>query len=232
MNCLLYCSEILGVLLFIPWSAYAEKTVNSSVTTVEGNSSTVNTMNPGKGEIISMTRTTSVSPTPQITQTTAPPSPQFLKKECLQVTLVCGGLILVSTFLLIITLLLTWKICQLRRCLKMMSSNTEFWVETDKKNQSEPQTETKETTVLMADLSQTNQEMKNGSAMEDVGKADDDGQTEEKKEAEETPNTEEASAAVEASSPSNPQEEAGSSQPTAAVAASSSEVTEEPKDVP
>ncbi|XP_033465181.1 uncharacterized protein LOC117245779 [Epinephelus lanceolatus] len=186
----------------------------------------------------------SPSPTPHPT-TPSTPTPSFFifySKECLPVFMVAGGLILLCVILLISTLVLMCKMCQLKKHIKMLSSNadqistTNYWVGTAKKNQSTPETEAKETTVLMTDISQTVEEVGNGTTKEDGGKVNEEGQTGEdnKKEAGDTAKSEEASTTpatvAEDASSSKPQEEATDSQPTKAEAASSSTGTEEPKD--
>ncbi|KAL7390393.1 hypothetical protein ABVT39_020386 [Epinephelus coioides] len=188
---------------------------------------------------------TSSSPSPSPPTTPPTPSPSFFNfysKECLPVFMVASGLILLCAILLISTLVLMCKMCQLKKHIKMLSSNadqistTNYWVGTAKKNQSTPETEAKETTVLMTDISQTVEEVGNGTTKEDGGKVNEEGQTgeENKKEAGDTAKSEEASTTpatvAEDASSSKPQEEATDSQPTKAEAASSSTGTEEPKD--
>ncbi|XP_049896447.1 uncharacterized protein LOC126387812 [Epinephelus moara] len=187
----------------------------------------------------------SPSPTPHPT-TPSTPTPSFFifySTECLPVFMVAGGLILLSVILLISTLVLMCKVCQLKKHIKMLSNNadqistTNYWVGTAKKNQSRSETEAKETTVLMTDISQTVEEVGNGTTKEDGGKVNEEGQAgeENKKEEGDTAKSEEASTTpatvAEDASSSKPQEEATDSQPTKAEAASSSTGTEEPKDV-
>ena len=141
------------------------------------------------------------------------------------------------TILLVSTLLLVWKACQLSRRVKALSSNvdlisSEHWEETGKKDKSKSEAKPEETTVLMTEISPTQEEVGNGATKEEGGKVNEDGQTgEDKKEEGDTSNAEEASAtpetAAENSSSSKPQEE----EPTKDVAASTSESTEEAKDV-
>lgn len=142
------------------------------------------------------------------------------------------------TILLVSTLLLVCKVCQLSRRIKALSSNvdlissSEQWEGTGKKDKNKSEAEPKETTVLMTEISQTQEEVGNGTTTEEGGKVNEDGQTEEdKKEEGDASNSEEASptpaAAAENSSTSKPQEE----EPTKDVAASASEGTEEAKDV-
>lgn len=122
----------------------------------------------------------------------------------------------------------------------MLSSNADlistndYWMGTAKKNK---ETEAKETTVLMSDISQTQEEMGNGTTKEEGGKVKEDGQTgeEDKKEVGDTSAKSEGASATpvtvdENAASSKPQEEAIDAQSTNAVAASSSETTEEPKD--
>lgn len=174
--------------------------------------------------------------------TTTTPLGMFYRKECLPVFMVSGGLIIVCTILLVSTLLLAWKVCRLNRRIKALSSNSDLisnsenWMATAKKNKSE--TEVKETSMLMADVSQTQEEMANGTTKEDGGAVKEDeqvGEENKKKEDGDTANSEEVSTTpvtvAETSSSSKPQEEATDSQSGKAAAASSSEGTEEPKDV-
>lgn len=184
------------------------------------------------------TRTTTVYST-LAPSTTNPPSSLldllFNKTACGPVFMVTGGLIIVCTILLVSTFLLAWKVCQLSRRIKALSSDvelisdSEYRTENGKKNKSKSETETepKETSVLMADLSQTEQET--ATTKEEERKVNEDGQTgeEEKKEVgdstsgEDTPATPEA--AAENSSISKPQETATDSQPAKAEEASTSE---------
>lgn len=110
-------------------------------------------------------------------------------------------------------------------------SNSEYWMGTARKNKSKLEAEAKETSLLMADLSQTQGEMSNGTAKEDGGKVNEDGPMGEEKKVGDK--SEEASTApvtaAENSSSSQPGEEAANSQSTKAAAASSSEGAEEPK---
>ncbi|KAK2879697.1 hypothetical protein Q8A73_023509 [Channa argus] len=170
-------------------------------------------------------------------------------KECLLLLMVCGGLIIACTILLLSTLLLIWKVCQLNRRLKALSSNndlistTEYCVRAAKMNENQSEPEPKESTILMSDFSQTQEDMGNGSAKEEGGKVNEDGQIgeENKKEAEGTGSNEEASTGdskgetrvtvAENSSSSQPQENTTNSQFTNAEEAPSSEGTEESKDV-
>ncbi|XP_034745573.1 uncharacterized protein LOC117955281 [Etheostoma cragini] len=185
---------------------------------------------------VSKSQSTSRSPA-----TEPPISTIFMfSKECLPMFMVAGGLIIACAILLASIVVLIWKVCQLSRHIKMLSSNADlistndYWMGTVKKNK---ETEPEETTVLMSDINPTMEEMGNGTTKEDGGKAKEDGQTEgeDKKEVGDTSaKSEDASATPEAvdekAASSKPQEEATDAQSTNAVAASSSEDTEEPKD--
>ncbi|XP_059207994.1 uncharacterized protein LOC131986874 [Centropristis striata] len=164
----------------------------------------------------------------------------FYRKECLPVFFVAGGLIIACVFFLICTLLLMWKVCQLNRRIKMLSSNadlistTDYYVETANKNKKREETEAKETAVLMSDIQQAQEETDNGTTKEEGEKVTEDGQTEEgnKKEVEDAAKSEDAAATpAEDASSSKPHEEAPDSPCTDAVAAPPSQVTEEIKDV-
>lgn len=162
------------------------------------------------------------------------PNGMFYRKECLPVFMVTGGLIIACAILLVSTLMLAWKVCQLSRRIKALSSNadlisnSEYWIGTDKRNKSKSETEPRETSVLMANLGQSQEETGNGATKGEGGTVNGDN----KKEDGHATNSEEASTtSAEYSSSSKPQEEATDSQPTKAVAAPTSEGTEEPKDV-
>ncbi|XP_073335963.1 uncharacterized protein [Pagrus major] len=167
----------------------------------------------------------------------------IFKEESLPLLMVTGGLMIVCTILLLSTLLLSCKVCRLSRRIKVLSSNadmisnSEYWMGTAKGDKGKSEEEPKETTVLMADVNQTQEEVGSGATKEEGKKVNVDEQMEEEKKREEgdTAKTEEAStapvAAAENSSPSELQEEATDSQPDKAAAASTSEGTEEAKDV-
>ncbi len=102
--------------------------------------------------------------------------------------MVTGGLIIGCAILLVSTVLLAWKVCRLSRRLNALSSGelistSEYWTGSAKKNKSKSEAEPNETAVLMADLSQTQEET--GAAKEEAGKVNGDGQMgeENKKEA-------------------------------------------------
>ncbi|XP_032390302.1 uncharacterized protein LOC116700938 [Etheostoma spectabile] len=184
----------------------------------------------------SKSQSTSRSP-----DTESPTIPIFnFSKKCIPELMVSGGLIIACAILLVCIVALTWKVCQLSRHVKMLSSNADlistndYWMGTAKKNK---ETEAEETTVLMSDINPTMEEMGNGTTKEEGGKAKEDGQTEQedKKEVGDTSaKSEDASATPvtvdEKAASSKPQEEPIDAQSTNAVAASSSEGTEEPKD--
>ncbi|XP_040907211.1 uncharacterized protein LOC121190492 [Toxotes jaculatrix] len=179
---------------------------------------------------------------------TPTPGWMFYRKECLQVFIVTGGLIIGCTILLVCTLILTCRVCQLSRHLKMLTedadliSNSEYWMGTARKNKSKSETEAKETSMLMADVNHAQEDVGDGITKQEAGEVNKDGQTEEetKKEVGDTANSEKASAdeskkdtpvtVTENSSSANPQEDATDSQATKAEAASSSEGAEAPKD--
>ncbi|KAK5858994.1 hypothetical protein PBY51_003093 [Eleginops maclovinus] len=175
-------------------------------------------------------------PTTICTTTT---SPAFIiyRKECLPLLIVSGGLIIACTILLVSTLLLIWKVCQLSRCIKMLSSNTdlistsEYRMGTAKRNKNASELEAKENTVLMSDIGQTQEDLVNGTTKEDSENVKEDGQKEEKKK-EEIAKSEEASAdtVTIVENASKPQEEATDSKSTEAAPTSNCKGTEEPKD--
>lgn len=172
----------------------------------------------------------------------------IFKKECFRCLIVTAALILACTILLISTLMLACKVCQLSRHLKMLNSNidlistSEYKMGTAKKHKDNCEPEVNETSMLMADTSQTQEDMGNGITKEEEGKVNEDEQMEEenKKEVGGTANNEEASTGenkkeapvttAENPSTSQPQEDITNSQSNA-IAASSSEGAEEPKDV-
>lgn len=173
---------------------------------------------------------------------------EFFQTECLRCLIVTAGLILACTILLISTLILACKVCQLSRHLKMLNSNidlistSEYKVGTAKKDKDKCEPEVNETSMLMADTSQTQEDVGNGITKEEEGKVNEDKQLgeENKKEVGGTANNGEAStgenkkeaAVTTAENPSisQPQEDTTNSQ-SIAVPASPLEAGEEPKDV-
>lgn len=258
---LLYCTEILVVLVFIPGRTTADTSSTLQPSSTEGFSTTAGsvsnvnsaTSNESPAAVSQFSSSPSFSPSPDpnpiktTTKTTTKPTTTTTKtishsdifsiKECRLVLFVSAGLIIACAILLISTLFLAWRTCHLSRLLRTLStngdliSNSEYWMGTARSGKSKPETEAKETTVLMSDLSQTQEAMGNGTTNEDGGKVKEDGQKGEEKEAGDSANSEQQAAAAEDSSSSKPQEEADNSQSAKAAAASSSEGTEEPKDV-
>ncbi|XP_060911575.1 uncharacterized protein LOC132988285 [Labrus mixtus] len=181
-----------------------------------------------------LSSTQSLTDVPQSRSTSWPPKTTqfdalFFKMDHLQVLMVSGGLIILCFILLLSVFLLAWKVCRLNRRIKELSSNadlistSEYWMGTGKKNKSKSETEPKETTVLMSDMSQTKEERGNGTTKEEGEKENntEEGDTTKSEEAAATP-----VAACESSPSSEPKEEA-----IEATAAPSPEGTEEPKDV-
>lgn len=83
--------------------------------------------------------------------------------------MVAGGLILACTILLISTLLLACKVCQLSRRLKMLSGHSDPVVPTKYgKDNNKSDADAKETAVLMDDLNQTRDEAGDGGNGPDV----------------------------------------------------------------
>lgn len=201
------------------------------------------TLSPPTVSQTSKSHSTSRSPGPQPTTTsTSTTIDMYYSRECRPVFMVAGGLIVACTILLLSTLLLMCKVCQLSNSVKMLSVNgdlistSEYWIGTGKKIKTAPETEAKETTVLMADIIQGQEDVGNGAAKEEAVKVKEDGQTgeEDKKEVGDTAKSEEASTtpvtAVENASSSKPQEGATDSQSVKAGAAPSSKGTEGPKE--
>ncbi|XP_026226057.1 uncharacterized protein LOC113169113 [Anabas testudineus] len=174
------------------------------------------------------------------TTTTTPKSIIQKFEECFLCFSVAGGLIVACAVLLISTLTLACKVCQLSRRLRRLSinsdliSNSEYKIGTAEKDKDKCEQEVKETSMLMSDMGQAQEDMGNGTAKEEAGKANEEEQTgeENKKEVEGTATDEEAPTvtAAEAPSTSQPQEDTTNSQPSA-VAAPSEEVAKEPEDV-
>lgn len=184
---------------------------------------------------------------PTYPNTSTKPKNNYFKQECLEVLMVAGGLIILCAILLISTLSLTCKVCQLNRRINRLKknkdddliSNSGYLMGTAMKNKSKSGTEAVETTILMADINQTQEEVGNSVTKEEE-KVIKDGQTE-AEDNKASGDTAEASAGenkketleIGGENPSspNPQEEAADSQSAKGVAASSSQATEEPKDV-
>ncbi|KAE8287901.1 hypothetical protein D5F01_LYC13959 [Larimichthys crocea] len=178
------CAEILSALLCgaEPQSTNSSPSATESLTNLTSFSTSMTEASTAMSSTHrANTKVTSKSPTtPSVTQTTA--SPNFFQgmKECLPVFMVSGGLMVVCTILLVSTLLLACKVCHLARHIKNLSSNsdlisnTEYWMGTDKKGKSKSEAEPKETTVMMADINETQAET-NGTK-EEGGKVTEEGQ--------------------------------------------------------
>ncbi|KAG7517097.1 putative serine-rich protein [Solea senegalensis] len=152
----------------------------ANFTKVPENSSmmTSETSTPVLSASSSHSTTTAPVSTHRTTTTTIPPTKESAKKGCGVVYLVSGVLILVCTVLLLSTLLLLWKVCQLRQRLKSLSSNgdlisnSEYWMGTARKNKSKPEVEAKQTAVLMSDFSETQEDAGNDNNEDEDGKGE------------------------------------------------------------
>lgn len=148
--------------------------------------------------------------------------------------IVAGGLIIACTILLMSTLLLTCKVCRLSRHIKFLSANTdmisttEYWMGTAKKDRNTSATEAKETTVLMSDITPTQEDASNGTAKEAGVKENEGGQMGEEDKKEVGDKSEDVSpvAIVQKA-----QEEATDGHSTQDEAASTCQGTGDPKDV-
>ncbi|XP_054482406.1 serine-rich adhesin for platelets-like [Anoplopoma fimbria] len=253
---LLICIEILGALYgalnisttAVSTSSHATSdsiSVASSLKAVPMVSSRPSTPpSPHKQSITSTTTTRATSTRATSTRATSTSTPinMFNMKECRPVFIVAGGLIIACTILLISTLLLIYKVCRMSRRIKTLSndndliSTSEYWMETAKKSKGASETEAKETTVLMADINQTQEAVENSGTKDEAVKVNEDEQTgeEDKKEVGDTAKSEEASTtpvtAVDNAASSEPQEEDSDTQSVEAEAAPSSKGTEEPKE--
>lgn len=102
-----------------------------------------------------------ISTCPPLLPATTPYNSFIFKKEYFTALVVVGGLILACTFLLISTLVLAVKVCQLSRRVRMLSGHSDLmsaatnWKENSKKKENKSKTDAKETTELMADFNQT-----------------------------------------------------------------------------
>lgn len=238
---------ILGVLLFIPGQSGAHTSTPATLVSTDSQSTNnVSTAtSPGsrtKGEhgsqpAISSVSTTSITTTTSSVTTGTTTQSVFLSynSDCRDLYIVSGILLLICVFFMISTLILLCKVCQLRRHLRTDGesvSNNEYWMRTDNRDKSKPDSEreAKETTMLMAELTPAQGETNNGTIKEDGENLKEDEKTPEQKAVGDAANSEEASAApvtaVEDSPSPNPQA-ATEAQPSQAVEAASSEGKEE-----
>lgn len=103
------------------------------------------------------THSATPSPRPLRTTTTTAPTWMSYRKECLNLYFAIGGLFIVVTILLLSTLILSCKVLQLNRQIKMMKmsqdgeliSNSDYWMGTARKNKGKPKIDSKETSMLM-----------------------------------------------------------------------------------
>ncbi|XP_029304209.1 uncharacterized protein LOC115019032 [Cottoperca gobio] len=208
---LLYCIEILG-------AVNGAQSVTGNIPTSIASKAASNPNSPFSSSqtptIVanSISQSTTKGPTshaapplPGAHRPTTKPFVMFYRKEYLSLLMVTGGLIIACAILLFTTLLLIWKVCKLSRRIKMLSSNadlistSEYWVGTAKRNKSASEKEDKETTVLMSDIIQTQEDIGNGTTKEEGKKVNEGGQKgeENKKEAGDPAKSEEASTAPE-----------------------------------
>ncbi|XP_054899768.1 uncharacterized protein LOC129368702 [Poeciliopsis prolifica] len=250
MNGLLCCAEILAVLLFIPWSlcqslehnsdnaltstASNDISENKSTTESESQNSEMSTDSATSisttSPITPNTRTTRTTPTTPTTPTTTTTAKTWEFSDLLEdkTILTCAALILACAILLISTLALACKVCQLRRRLRAAGGDSEYWMGMDKTSKAESQPEAKENAFLLTENGQTTREGDNGATEEAGGKVDEVKQQGDEKEVGDSQKSEGAAAAAapeESSPPSKPAEETTKDPPPP----SSSENTEEPK---
>lgn len=238
---------ILGVLLFAGQSDANEKTqpngpngyqstYNLSTATSPGSISTAESVSQ---PAISSASTTSITTTTTTTTVKTPTTThsvfQKFKAECRDLYILSGVLLLICVLFMILTLILLCKVCKLKRRLRTDGepvSNNEYWMGTENKAKSKPDSEraAKETTMLMAELTPAQGETNNGTIKEDDEKVKEDEKTPEEKAVGDAANSEEASAtpvtAAEDSPSPNPQA-ATEAQPSQAVEAASSGGKEE-----
>ncbi|XP_061752495.1 uncharacterized protein LOC133550548 [Nerophis ophidion] len=110
------------------------------------------------------------------------PVAMFDRKECFPVLMLTTGLFLLSAVLLLSTLTLAFKVCQMSRRIKMLGSKSEHWMESAGRDKSNSETDRKETSMLLADMSRPQEEVDDHSPKEEKGE-------EEQKDAEETEET-------------------------------------------
>lgn len=240
---------ILGVLLFIPGQSDANRMTQPTLGS-NGNQSTYRlstATSPGsrsKAEsvsqpAISSASTTSITTTTTTTTVKTPTTThsvfQKFKAECRDLYILSGVLLLNCVLFMILTLILLCKVCKLKRRLRTDGepvSNDEYWMGTENKAKSKPDSEraAKETTMLMAEVTPAQGETNNGTIKEDSEKVKEDEKTPEEKAVGDAANSEEASAtpvtAAEDSPSPNPQA-ATEAQLSQAVEAASSEGKEE-----
>lgn len=257
MNDLHCCAQILGVLLFIPWSLSQTQTENQTNSTESNKDPIQVSYIPGTptSSPASYVAKTSLSPPAQQTTKTAvkatttttattPTTTSSILTTLLQnpkLILIYAVSILVCAILLISTLALTLKVCQLRRRLKTIGSDSECWMGMDKTKKPDSQPEAKESCSLLIEDGKTNQEIDDSAKKDEGGKVSKDLQNGDEKKVEGAKESEEAAkpAAPEDSSPSpNPEEKTTISETTISETTivppppSSSESTGEPKKEP
>ncbi|KAK2828709.1 hypothetical protein Q5P01_019743 [Channa striata] len=254
---LLICMEILHgsadvISNSLVFSAQHVNHTNATTTTTSWDTSSQSIPKVSKDEVTSSLPISKIThstkrATSRSTSSSYKSTEGFFRKECLTVFMVCGGLALACTILLVLTLVLACRVCQLRRRLKAVGSNNDLITTTEyclrsamvDENKSEP--EAKETSMLMSDLGQTQEDVGNGTAKEDGGNEGGQMGEENKKEVEGAAGSDGASTGdnkvetpvivAENSSSPQPQEDTTNSQLTSVEAASSSEGTEESKDL-
>ncbi|XP_061659585.1 uncharacterized protein LOC133491892 isoform X2 [Syngnathoides biaculeatus] len=113
----------------------------------------------------------------------APPVGVLDRRELLVLT---GGLVLVCVILLLSTLMLTCKVCQMSRHIKMLAGDSVKLTASKGQHKSNPETDAKETSMVLTNLSKTQEEVDRRNSREEGQKVHENGETEDgKQEAEE-----------------------------------------------
>lgn len=154
------------IVLFYFWS-FCDANIVPYPTLASENATEVNTTSPAPLSTVSRA---SFDPSTPIEQTkgcpTVSPSttPAYYKAFNMNnLLMVAGGLLLACSILLISTLLLAWKVCQLSRRLKMLSGHSDLMIPAKYwKDNNKSDADAKETAVLMDDLNQARDEAGDG----------------------------------------------------------------------
>ncbi|XP_019714425.1 uncharacterized protein LOC109508945 [Hippocampus comes] len=138
--------------------------------------------------------TSKPNPLPDLTPSSvATPVGVLDTRNCIPLMMLTGGLILICLILLLSTSMLTCKVCQMSKRIRMLGSDFAKQMESNGKYKSNLETEAKETSMLLTDLNETQKEVdRSGPKEEDVKVRENGEKGEGKQEAEEAAKSEEA----------------------------------------
>ncbi|XP_077360980.1 uncharacterized protein LOC144006147 [Festucalex cinctus] len=183
---------LFGIIILRALMCEAQNNSTSDLRTPKENAS-VSAISPGQSSRAVTTQLTSAvgstsksNPSPDSTpsSTASPVGVSDTSNKCIALVMLTGGLILVCFVLLLSTLMLTCKVCQMSKRIGMLASEPAKRTESDGKYKSNSETEAKENSMLLTDLSQTQEQVDHRGPEEESVKVRENGEKGEGKEKE------------------------------------------------